>query len=131
MLFNFANVAVFLIFAVGFVLANLVLARILAPKASNVLKSIPYECGELPVGSPWIRFNPRYYIYALVFLIFEVEIAFIFPCAVIFRDWVGRNLGAVAFIEIFAFVSVLVMGLVYVWKRGDLAWIRTVAKKGM
>jgi NADH-quinone oxidoreductase subunit A len=88
-------------------------------------KSIPYECGELPEGTPWIRFNPRYYVFALIFIIFDVEIAFMYPCAVLFRDWIDQGLGKIAFYEISAFAAILMLGLVYAWKRGDLQWIRS------
>jgi NADH-quinone oxidoreductase subunit A len=101
----------------------------LAPQAPNPVKQTPYECGELPVGTPWIRFNPRYYLFALVFLVFDVEIAFMFPCAVIFREWIDKGLGMVAFLEILAFVGILTVGLVYVWRKGDLTWVKTVSSK--
>ncbi len=127
MLFDFANVAVFLLFGIGFVLANLILAKILAPKAPTFEKSIPYECGETPEGTPWIRFNSRYYFFALIFLIFDVEVAFMYPVATVFRSWVKAGLGQVAFIEIFAFVGTLVVGLAYVWKKGYLEWIRNLS----
>lgn len=128
MLFDYANAIVFLLFGVGFILVSLTLSRLLAPRAPSARKEIPYECGEEPVGTPWIRFNPRYYMVALIFVVFDVEIAFIYPCATVFRQWVQGGLGRVAFLEIFAFAFVLLAGLVYVWKKGDLEWIRTVEK---
>lgn len=129
MIFDYANVLVFLLFGTVFVWVSITIARVLAPRHPNPAKNTPYECGELPVGTPWIRFNPRYYLYALVFLIFDVEIAFMFPCAVIFREWVDQGLGKAAFLEIFAFVGVLLAGLVYVWRKGDLTWVKTVSQK--
>src|SRR6266446_3012033 len=99
MMFDFANVAVFLLFGVGFVLTNLVVARFLAPRAPSHEKLMPYECGEVPEGTPWIRFNARYYFFALVFLIFDVEIAFMYPCAVVFKAWIERGYGALVFAE--------------------------------
>ncbi len=129
MLFDFASALVFLFFGVLFVFVSIALARILAPQKPNPIKNTPYECGEEPVGTPWIRFNPRYYLYALVFLIFDVEIAFMFPCATIFRDWLDRGIGRAAFLEISSFVGVLVVGLIYVWRKGDLSWIKTVSRK--
>jgi NADH-quinone oxidoreductase subunit A len=128
MLFDYASVLVFLLFGVVFVWICITLAKILAPQRPNPVKSTPYECGEEPVGTPWIRFNPRYYLYALVFLIFDVEIAFMFPCAAIYRDWVERGLGKAALLEISGFVGILVAGLVYVWRKGDLAWVKTVSR---
>ena len=129
MLFDYANVAIFLLFAVGFVLVSLTLSFLLAPRAPSAAKKTPYECGELPQGSPWIRFNARYYLFALVFLIFDVEVAFMFPCAAIFRQWVADGKGLIAFAEISSFALFLIVGLAYVWRRGDLEWIRTIGGK--
>lgn len=124
MLIQYASVAVFILFGLGFVFLNLTLSSVLAPKAPSQLKEIPYECGEVPVGTPWIRFNPRYYIYALVFLIFDVEVALMFPCAVVYKKWVMAGNGKIAFVEVIAFVLTLLVGFVYTWKKGYLNWIR-------
>jgi NADH-quinone oxidoreductase subunit A len=124
MLFDFSTVLIFLLFSVGFVLAQLVLSRIVAPRAPSAEKSMPYECGEVPEGTPWIRFNPRYYVIALVFLVFDVEIALMYPAATTFKNWVDAGLGKPALYEILAFVGVLLVGLAYVWKKGYLEWIR-------
>jgi NADH-quinone oxidoreductase subunit A len=91
---------------------------------------MPYECGEIPVGSSWFQFNLRFYIIALIFLIFDVEIVFLYPCAAIFRDWVFHDIGLFAFSEIFLFIFILVLGLIYVWKKGDLNWVKTLVKRG-
>ena len=85
-----------------------------------------YESGEEPVLSAWFNFNPRFYLVALVFLVFDVEIALIYPVAVVFKRLVADGHGLRALGEIFAFVGVLLLGLAYVWKKGDLEWIRTV-----
>ncbi|MFH1263050.1 MAG: NADH-quinone oxidoreductase subunit A [Pseudomonadota bacterium] len=127
MLFDFASALVFLLFGVIFVFVSITIARLLAPRAPSPEKETPYECGELPVGTPWIRFNPRYYLFALIFLVFDVEIAFMFPCAVVFRDWIDRGVGKVAFLEIAAFVGILIVGLAYVWRKGDLTWVKTIS----
>ncbi|MEZ4704044.1 MAG: NADH-quinone oxidoreductase subunit A [Bdellovibrionota bacterium] len=126
MLLNYAGVFVFLVFGVIFVMLNMLLSKLLAPKIKDAVKAIPYECGEIPVGTTWIRFNPRYYFYALAFLIFDVEIALMYPCAVVFRDWIGRGDGAVAFAEISLFVAILMVGFAYMWRRGDLNWIKHI-----
>src|SRR5580765_7664064 len=129
MLFQYGAVLLFLLFSIGFVLAQLILSRILAPRAPSLEKSTPYECGELPEGTPWIRFNPRYFVIALVFLIFDVEIALMYPAAVTFRSWVKAGRGKSALFEIVAFVGVLVLGLAYAWKKGYLEWVRTTERK--
>ena len=120
MLFSFSGVLIFL--AIGFVLlaVALLLARMLRPAGKDATdKYIPYECGEVPEGSAWIRFNIRFYVCALIFIIFDVEIIFLLPWAVVFK-----TLGPFAFIEGVIFIGILVVGLAYVWKKGDLNWVR-------
>ena len=82
-------------------------------------KYIPYECGEVPQGSAWIQFNIRFYVLALIFIIFDVEIVFLLPWAVVFK-----KLGAFAFIEGLIFIAILAVGLAYVWRKGDLEWVK-------
>jgi NADH-quinone oxidoreductase subunit A len=82
-------------------------------------KYVSYECGEEPEGSAWIQFNIRFYVVALIFIIFDVEIIFLLPWAVVFKD-----LGPFAFVEGLIFIAILVIGLAYVWAKGDLAWIK-------
>lgn len=129
MLIEFASVLVFGLFALGFVFLNLTISGILSKKLPNALKEIPYECGELPIGSPYIRFNPRYYLYALVFLIFDAELALTFPCIVVYKRWIEKGLGKAAFYEIFSFVTILVIGFAYLWSKGYLSWVKTMPKK--
>ena len=120
MLFSFSGVLIFL--AIGFVLlaVALLLARMLRPASKDATdKYIPYECGEVPEGSAWIRFNIRFYVCALIFIIFDVEIIVLLPWAVVFK-----TLGPFAFIEGIIFIGILVVGLAYVWKKGDLNWVR-------
>jgi NADH:ubiquinone oxidoreductase subunit 3 (subunit A) len=121
MIFSFASVLLF--FVVGFVFLGLalVLSRLIQPKGKpGIDKYISYECGEVPVGSAWIRFNLRFYVFALIFIVFDVEIVFLLPWAVVFR-----KLGAFAFIEGLIFIGILVVGLAYVWKKGDLEWVKS------
>ena len=88
-------------------------------------KLLSYECGEIPEGSAWVQFNIRFYVIALIFLIFDVEIVFLFPWAVVFQE-----LGLLAFIEAFIFVLILVVGFVYVWAKGDLNWVKMNVRYG-
>jgi NADH-quinone oxidoreductase subunit A len=78
------------------------------------------------VGPAWFNFNPRFYIIALIYIVFDVEIAFIYPVATVFKRWVDQGSGLFAFVEIFLFVAILMLGLVYVWAKGDLEWIRSI-----
>ena len=126
MLFNFANVLVFIIVGAAFVGVTLMMGRLLRPSNPQTRKLATYECGEPAVGSAWVNFNVRFYIVALIFIIFEVEIVFIFPVATVFRRWVEDGQGLFAFIEIFLFIGILTLGLAYAWKKGDLEWIKKV-----
>ena len=128
MMIEFASVLIFVVLAGVFLLATLSLGRLVRPSAPNRAKGATYECGEQPLGSGWFNFNPRFYIVALVFLIFDVEVAFTYPVATVFHRWVARGDGGVAFFEIALFIAVLGLGLGYVWRRGDLDWLRTLKK---
>jgi NADH-quinone oxidoreductase subunit A len=126
MLFHFGNVLVFFVLATVFVGGMLLLGSLLRPYNPEPLKLTSYECGEPPTGSAWINFNIRFYLVALIFVIFDVEIAFIYPVTVVFRDWVLRGDGLFALAEILIFVGILFVGLVYVWVKGDLEWLKRV-----
>lgn len=117
MLFDFASALIFMLVAVAFVGISLILSRLLQPRHPTPGKEATYECGELPVGSGWIQFNIRFYVIALIFIIFDVEIVFLFPWAIVFK-----NLGLFAFVEMAIFVTILLVGLAYVWRKGDLEW---------
>jgi NADH-quinone oxidoreductase subunit A len=120
MLAHFGSVLLFLVVGLIFLAIVLVLSRLLQAKgAPGKDKFIPYECGEIPEGSAWIRFNIRFYVVALIFIIFDVEIVFLLPWAVVFK-----RLGTFAFIEGLIFIGILVVGLAYVWKKGDLEWVK-------
>ncbi|HWP58795.1 MAG TPA: NADH-quinone oxidoreductase subunit A [Candidatus Acidoferrales bacterium] len=127
MLFDFANVLVFIVLGAAFVGVNLLIGRLLRPANPQERKLSAYECGEPASGSAWVNFNIRFYIIALIFIIFEVEIAFIFPVAATFRRWIENGQGGFAFVEIFVFVAILLLGLIYAWKKGDLDWVKRVS----
>jgi NADH-quinone oxidoreductase subunit A len=128
MQFHFGAVLAFLVIACVFLGATLLVGRILRPSTPTAQKGTVYECGESPIGGGWFNFNPRFYIVALVFLIFDVEVAFTYPVAAVYGRWLAAGEGAVAFLEIAAFVLVLAVGLAYVWVKGDLEWLRTLAR---
>ncbi|HZR11121.1 MAG TPA: NADH-quinone oxidoreductase subunit A [Myxococcales bacterium] len=122
--FHFANVLLFSATAVLFVFGSLLAGRFLRPNAPTREKSMIYECGEKPIGQAWFNFNPRFYLVALVFVIFEVEIAFMYPVASVYKSFVDKGQGLLAFLEIFVFVAILAVGLAYVWAMGDLEWVK-------
>jgi len=126
MLFDFANVLVFLGLGLAFVGVTLLIGRLLRPSNPQVRKLSTYECGEPASGSAWVNFNIRFYIVALIFIIFEVEIAFVFPVATAFRRWIESGNGLFAFVEILVFVGILFLGLVYAWAKGDLEWVKKI-----
>lgn len=127
MQFHFASVLVFFVLAVGFVFAMLALGSLLRPNNPETSKLTTYECGEPPTGSAWLNFNIRFYVVALVFLIFEVEIVFILPVAVVFKSWVLQGQGLFAFVEVLIFLAILLVGLIYVWAKGDFDWLKKVS----
>jgi NADH-quinone oxidoreductase subunit A len=126
--FDFGAVLVFAIVAVGFALGGITLSRLVGPRIPNPEKSTIYECGERPVGVAWFNFNPRFYLVALVFVIFEVDVALTFPVVAVYRSWASFSLGFawVAFVELFLFTAILVVGLAWVWAHGDLEWVKNL-----
>jgi len=122
--FDFANVLVFAVVSVLFVFAMVGLGALVRPRFPSKPKSQIYECGEVPIGTAWFNFNPRFYIVALVFVIFEVEIALMLPVVLVFKSFVARGFGALAFLEVLAFLLILAVGLAWVWAKGDLDWIK-------
>ena len=130
MYFQFANVLVFFLLAVAFVGGMLTLGRLLRPNNPEPLKLTTYECGEPPTGSAWVNFNIRFYVVALVFVIFEVDIALTFPVVVVFKEWVAASprMGLIALAELLLFTGILVVGLVWVWAHGDLEWLKKLAE---
>lgn len=124
MQFEFANILIFIALGGGFLFATLGLGKLLRPSTQDPTKGTVYECGEMPIGSGWFNFNPRFYIVALIFLIFDVEVAFTYPVASIFTRWAAMGEGALAFFEIFTFIFILGLGLAYVWVKGDLEWLK-------
>lgn len=125
----YGNIFVFFVTAFLFVFMNMVLVRILAPYRPNREKNKTYECGEEPVGSGWLNFNARFYLIAILFIIFDVEIVLIFPVVARFRDYLVQGNGALAFFELAVFSLILFLGLAYAWKNGYLEWIRGVRKQ--
>jgi NADH-quinone oxidoreductase subunit A len=125
---EFGKVFIYLVMGVLLVLFSWFIGSLVAPKRPNPLKLSSYECGEEPEGSSWIQYNSKFYVIALVFLLFDVEMVFIFPWATVF----GQELliqadprwGWLSLTEMFIFVGILLTGLLYVWKKGDLNWIK-------
>lgn len=132
MYFDYLNVLVFAAVGLVFVFANMILASIIRPKRKTDEGLETYECGEEPIGDAWIQFDIRYYTVALVYVIFAVEIAFLFPWALVMQDALantgaaaGAGIGSFVLVEGVLFILILFLGLAYVWAKGDLDWVLT------
>ncbi len=117
MLTDFGRILAFFIVGAVFTAGGLITSWLLRPKRPDAQKLSTYECGEEPVGDPRIKFNIRFYVVALIFLVFEVEIVFLFPWALVFKQF-----GMFAFLEMLVFLGILIVGYAYVWAKGDLEW---------
>ncbi|MBI2843485.1 MAG: NADH-quinone oxidoreductase subunit A [Armatimonadetes bacterium] len=119
---DYTWVLIFLLVGVGFAVVSLLASWAVRPYDPGGQKRRTYECGEMPKGSAWVQLRPGYYIYMLVFVIFDVEVLFIFPWALALRNMKSAGLGALAIADMVIFVGVLAIGLVYAWKKGVLRW---------
>ncbi len=124
-----AFVLLFFLVGAGLVFIILFASSLVRPRRPSREKLTSYECAEVPVGSGWFRLNLRFYTIALIFIIFDVELITVLPVAIVYRDWVAHDLGITAFIEIFLFVGILLIGLVYVWRKGDLEWFKHIEEE--
>lgn len=122
--FDFATVLAFALAAVGFGVVNLTVGRLLRPTLPTATKDQVYECGEVPVGGTTFHFHPRFAVVALVFVIFEIEIAITLPVASALRAAIDRGQGTTALAALVSFVAVLAAGLVWVLVLKELEWVK-------
>jgi NADH-quinone oxidoreductase subunit A len=115
---NYVFIGILLLGAAGFALAPLLVVWLIAPSKRSPSKGDTYECGLLTTGETWVRFRIQYYIYALLFVVFDIETVFLYPWAVSYA-----GLGLFALIEMIIFLIMLVIGLVYAWAKGVLRWV--------
>lgn len=115
-------------FAVVAIAGSLLVGRLLRPKDPTALKEMAYECGEEPVGTAWSSFNVRFYVVGLIFIIFDVESALMFPVAVVFKEFNSIGSGGVVLAEVLIFLGILVSGMAYCWRKGDLDWVKSFQK---
>jgi len=115
---QYTDVAVFMIVGALFIIVTMLAGLIFRPHNPYPEKLTTYECGEIPVGSGQIKFHIRYYIFALIFVVFDVETVFLYPWALVLEE-----MGLFAFIVMLVFISTLIEGLVYAWKKGVLRWV--------
>jgi NADH-quinone oxidoreductase subunit A len=117
LLSQYAFIGIFVIIAFALPMIGLGVAWLLRPKKPNPVKNSTYECGVETIGNAWVQFKAQYYLYALIFVVFDVEAVFIFPWAVAYN-----RLGLYAMVEMALFVLILVGGLLYAWRKGALEW---------
>ncbi len=117
MLASYVPIIVFSIIAILFAAITLLVSNFIGQKKPSEDKLMPYECGNVPVGTARERFPIRFYIFAMLFIVFDVEVAFMFPWAVLFK-----KLGMLGLVEMIIFVLILLLGLLYVWGKGALEW---------
>ena len=130
---GFGTVLLFIVGGIGFLMITLLVGKLLRPNNPTTEKQTTYESGEEPSGTAWGQFNVRFYIVALIFLLFETELIFLFPWATVFGDeqLIAESDGLWAqfsMIETFIFIGILLVGLAYVWSKGMLEWIRPKPK---
>ena len=122
-MFDWFRILLFMVLAAGFAGGSLILSRILGPHNPTPEKSAPYECGMPPVGDARERQSIRFYLIAMIFLLFDIEVAFLYPWALALRD-----LGWGGFVQVVLFVGLLMFGYVYVWRKGALDWGNAAAE---
>ncbi len=115
--YSFINIAIYALIVVGFAVVTVMLSAVVGPKAKSKEKLSPYECGVEPVGNARFSFPVKYYIIALMFLIFDVEVVFMYPWAIVVRP-----LGAYGMYEMGVFILIVLVGFVYAWKKGAFEW---------
>jgi len=119
MLTEFGKIFVFILVAVFFVVVAVIAAKFIRPARPTREKLLTYECGEDIIGSPWVKFNIRFYVVALIFLIFDVEVVLLIPWALVYKQFglEGFLIGAI-------FLLLLGLGMAYEWRKGDLEWVK-------
>lgn len=129
-LFDYAPIGIMFLVAIGFAASQILVTQLIGPRKRTATKLMPYECGKDPVGSARERFSIKFYTVAVIFLLFDIEVLFMIPFAVAFKSLMTAETasgykiayGAVAFVEIMVFIATLVVGYIYVWKKGTFDW---------
>ncbi len=117
-IYNYVFIGMLLLGAIGFAMAPVLVMGILGPKKRSRSKGDTYECGLLTTGETWVRFRIQYYIYAMMFVVFDIETVFLYPWAAAYE-----SLGVFALVEMTIFLLILAAGLVYAWAKGVLRWV--------
>lgn len=127
-LMDYAPIAVMFLVAAGFAASQLLVTQLIGPRKRTATKLMPYECGKDPVGSAHDKYSVKFYTVAVIFLLFDIEVLFIVPFAVAFKSLIseeklsGIAYGSIALVEILVFIATLIVGYIYVWKKGIFDW---------
>lgn len=127
-LMDYAPIAIMFMVASGFGVSQLLVTQLIGPRKRTATKLMPYECGKDPIGSARDRYSIKFYTVAVIFLLFDIEVLFMIPFAVAFKELMAQQklsgiaFGTIAFVEILIFVATLVVGYIYVWKKGTFDW---------
>src|ERR1043166_3195677 len=127
-IFDYVPIGIMFLVAAGFGVSQLLVTQLIGPRKRTATKLMPYECGKDPIGSARDRYSIKFYTVAVVFLLFDIEVLFMVPFAVAFKSLMaeertsGIAFGAIAFVEIMTFIATLVVGYIYVWKKGVFDW---------
>jgi NADH-quinone oxidoreductase subunit A len=121
-LYDYLPIVLMFIVAGGFAVGNIVLSQFVGQRKRTSTKLMPYECGKDPVGSARERFSVKFYLIAMIFILFDIEVIFLVPWAVVFKTLVARGLGSLAYLEMMAFILLLLVGYIYVRKKGAFDW---------
>ena len=120
---NYAYVALFLLTGAVFVISVVTFSKLLVSGRPGKTKLRPYECGEVPTSDAWVQYNVRYYLFAVLFVLFDVEAAFLIPWAVAFKDMVAHGMLLVATLDMLVFLGVIGSALAYAWRKGAMKWV--------
>jgi len=127
-LMEYAPIGIMFLVAIGFAVSQLLVTQLIGPRKRTATKLMPYECGKDPIGSARDRYSIKFYTVAVIFLLFDIEVLFMIPFAVAFKSLMqaeissGVAYGTIAFVEILVFVATLVVGYIYVWRKGTFDW---------
>ena len=122
---DYVPIAIMFLVAAGFGVSQLLVTQLIGPRKRTSVKLMPYECGKDPIGSARDRYSIKFYSVAVVFLLFDIEVLFIVPFAVAFKSLIAAGpavFGTIAFVEIMVFIATLIVGYIYVWKKGTFDW---------
>ncbi len=122
MLGAYLPIVLLVVIAVLFGLGSLVFSTLIGPKKPSKVKLAPYECGCEPVGTARERFSIKFYLIAMLFILFDIECVFMYPWAVVYKSYIAGGLGTFILSEMLVFIAILFVGYIYVWKKGALEW---------